>query len=809
VRYHNFDLEVYSESEGAYLLSASAADSLRLGEARGKLPSKSLDAFVDEAQVRLAIQRTDRQFLTKFGSDLYEVLFQGEIGRLFENCWGAIVRDPEQGLRIRFKIEPPRVASLPWEFLYWPSRECFLGASIRTALTRYPALGQPNRPLDQTDIAMLLVIPNSPGLNVEKERANLCRTLEDLKNVDVKILAGNVTREQIGETLIERKFHLFHFIGHGDYDIGRQSASIQLNTVDGEPDYIDEEAFSSLFENHMSMKLVVLNSCKGAEVSAIKPLLGMAPQLMKKGIPAVVAMQYAIHDDVAIAFARCFYHSLLRGTDAGRVEVAISHARSALGRAFPDERAMGTPVLFMRAPEGMLFDLTSRKLISRPFSQALSHSARALSNAYEQHIADAEKVGGNVSEVQYAYQRLRRRITLRRVVGLTSVVVIFLLSFLAFMKVFDLFTLDTKIETYTLWLADFIAQRSLSEDIALVAITTESEESLNKRYDAMRAEHALLIDKLSLVGAKVIVFDMFFDSPSTDDETMASAILRARDRGTEVAVSVNEFVGDKPKLNTVLEKAISSWGIACIGKKLAYARSEPIVAFSATTNTPSLAMTAVALYQKRSIQVNPQKHTIGLADLSKGTIANVNVSEVREVRSSQSGCPAIRAGDKVASLIINFSSRAALNAQTTPYHKIVTSADPAWLARFKNKVVLVGTEKKGLDSFPAGFEERYGLEIHADIVNTLLRGSAVRPLGLNGQIVTVAFMSILAALSYTFLSTRKRLGKILFVSLVTSGYFIFTVFACLYYDIMSNPLYPISALFVTYWTIRKLRRSWS
>ena len=90
--------------------------------------------------------------------------------------------------------------------------------------------------------------------------------------------------------LLEQRCHCFHFIGHGIFQDDR--GCLLLNIEDGGIDYAGEQQIAGLFRNHESMKLAVLNSCKDAEVSSSRSLVGMAPQLVKLGIPAVVAMRF-------------------------------------------------------------------------------------------------------------------------------------------------------------------------------------------------------------------------------------------------------------------------------------------------------------------------------------------------------------------------------------------------------------------------------------------------------------------------------------------------------------------------------------
>ena len=78
-----------------------------------------------------------------------------------------------------------------------------------------------------------------------------------------------------------------------------------------------------------------------------------AATLVRRGIPAVVAMQYEITDRAAIELARAFYEALAEGYP---VDAAIAEARKAISLAVANSVEWGTPVLYMRSPDGVLFE---------------------------------------------------------------------------------------------------------------------------------------------------------------------------------------------------------------------------------------------------------------------------------------------------------------------------------------------------------------------------------------------------------------------------------------------------------------------
>src|SRR5262249_9733306 len=205
-----------------------------------------------------------------------------------------------EALRLRFRLEPPLVASLPWELLYSPRRERFLGTTLDTVLVRYVEVMQPVRPLQVSlPLRMLVRVPTAAGIDAAAEQAARAEALGGLeKEVQMTVLDGTVTPDRLSAALVDERYHVLHFIGHGGFR--DESAFLVLNDEAGGALFVGDAEVASLVADHPTLKLVVLNSCQGATVSSSRPLVGMAAALVKRGLPAVVAMQFPIRDRQAV-----------------------------------------------------------------------------------------------------------------------------------------------------------------------------------------------------------------------------------------------------------------------------------------------------------------------------------------------------------------------------------------------------------------------------------------------------------------------------------------------------------------------------
>src|SRR5205823_2530038 len=94
--------------------------------------------------------------------------------------------------------------------------------------------------------------------------------------------------------------------------------------------------------------------CEGGAVDFDANYAGLAPQLVRAGIQAVVAMQYPISNNAAIIFSRAFYRAMAKGEP---VDIAVQTGRyritTSISKAY-DSRVFGIPVLYMRSRDGVI-----------------------------------------------------------------------------------------------------------------------------------------------------------------------------------------------------------------------------------------------------------------------------------------------------------------------------------------------------------------------------------------------------------------------------------------------------------------------
>ncbi|MCI0691503.1 CHAT domain-containing protein [candidate division KSB1 bacterium] len=295
-----------------------------------------------------------------FGGRLFETVFSDDV----LGCFRTSLYDATQkgaGLRLRLRItNAPDLADLPWEYLYNPSLNRFLSLSVETPVVRFLSLTEAIRPLTITPPLRALVMISSPHdypqLNVEQEWKRLAEAVDDLNRKGVVAIdrLDDATLTNLQRRLRQQEYHIFHFIGHGSFDKQANDGVLILEDEAERGRSVSGQYLGTLLHNHRPLRMAILNACEGARASRSDPFAGTAQSLVQQGIPAVIAMQFEITDVAAITFAHEFYTAV---ADGYPVDAAMVEARAAIF-AQGNNIEWGTPVLYMRAPDGRIFDIT-------------------------------------------------------------------------------------------------------------------------------------------------------------------------------------------------------------------------------------------------------------------------------------------------------------------------------------------------------------------------------------------------------------------------------------------------------------------
>jgi tetratricopeptide (TPR) repeat protein len=389
VRYENFDLQIVREGRkycGRVLSSPAGSGA----ESRFTLPFSAA-----ELQQMRSLHLPDLPTIQHFGKTLYERVCADQVRTLLISCLNDLQQaamnqpmGPQLGLRIRIRcVHVPELATLPWEYLYVTELGQFLGLCERVTIVRYLDVARPTEPLPVQPPLRMLVLTASPSdyplLNVDQEWQRLQASLQPLTESGLLQLAylEKATFAQVRRQLAQGPFHILHYIGHGGLEARSDRGVLILENEQGESQQISGLQLTQLLANQTSLKLVVLNACEGARTLDNDTFAGIAQSLVLGGIPAVIAMQFVITDAAATHFSPEFYGCLARGL---AIDSALLQARITLFTQ-PNEAEWGTPVLFLRTDDGVIFALEKT-------TPSLSIASRSSTTSIEQPALVAEPV---------------------------------------------------------------------------------------------------------------------------------------------------------------------------------------------------------------------------------------------------------------------------------------------------------------------------------------------------------------------------------------------------------------------------------
>ncbi len=355
--YQNFDLEVISPHGGdrlcARVLESPQGD-CPFVDVKWPFDAEEENAMLAEIYGGLRQRRgrsSPASTIEDFGGRLFEAVFSGDIEHLFRSSLDSAFRSGK-GLRVRLRLpEDSELHVRPWEFLFDTESREFLAVREHTPLVRYLPVAQPIPPITVEGPLRVLVALSAP---TDHPRLDIAREWDILRHalgpsvaagqLDLRRVPGRCTFDNLRDSLRHYGAHIFHFVGHG------VPGALVLEQESGKGLEMEATHLRAAFPIGALPRLIVLNACSGAITEDV-PFSGLAQGFLRQGVPAVVAMQASITDDAALIFTRYFYRDLI---EIGAVDTSLTEARLRMqANGHPIE--WGTPVLYMRALSGQLF----------------------------------------------------------------------------------------------------------------------------------------------------------------------------------------------------------------------------------------------------------------------------------------------------------------------------------------------------------------------------------------------------------------------------------------------------------------------
>lgn len=370
-KYLNFDLLIEksgNQYRARVLNSPTGEASLLFSAPFSDLELENFILRLGQAQRRMRrLESPEMENAKQFGRHLFRTVFADDVSACLQSSIDEAARR-NAGLRLRLRLaDAPELMDLPWEYLYDANSNRFLSLSVDTPLVRYLDLAGRINPLLVKPPLRVLAVISSPTdflqLDVEQEWRKLQEAVGDLEARGLLKLdrLDKATLAQLQRQLRRCEYHVFHFIGHGAFDEQAHDGILLMEDEQGRGKSVSGQTLGMLLHDEKSLRLALLNACEGGRTSRSDPFAGVGQSLLQQGIPAVIAMQFEVTDDTAITMAHAFYAAL---ADGYPVDAALTEARKSI--FVKNDIEWGTPVLYMRSPDGHIFDVDQAALAAAP-----------------------------------------------------------------------------------------------------------------------------------------------------------------------------------------------------------------------------------------------------------------------------------------------------------------------------------------------------------------------------------------------------------------------------------------------------------
>ncbi len=288
-------------------------------------------------------------------------------------------------LLVRFMVHNRELQSVPWEALCKPGEALGFWASAPDILpVRGVTSEKPWKPPTVDGAVRILAIAPSGNAGLAMLRTALQTRIDAGEVAWLPPIEGPIRTQYLFERLRREPIpHVIHFLGHGSLQNGVPALRISDSNDDDDETWLPVELLAQQLQVsfHHSLRLVVLECCEGARPSAFA---SAAEILARAGADAVIAHLWPVKANIASAFSTEVYRALA-GADrnAGDIAIAVNEARRVILGAFGGTAEAFSPVLYLRGPDGVIFDFSSRLLA--PFSRRGSTKPSKTDIAPDQH----------------------------------------------------------------------------------------------------------------------------------------------------------------------------------------------------------------------------------------------------------------------------------------------------------------------------------------------------------------------------------------------------------------------------------------
>ncbi|WP_421795404.1 tetratricopeptide repeat protein [Haliscomenobacter sp.] len=229
-----------------------------------------------------------------------------------QNSWTDLLEDFNSRHLLHLQHPDNRILNLPWELAIEDHPHVLLSKSTIALGATYSA----DNPLPLKILVMVASPENSivrRRLSFEEEELEIlraCGPLFETGQVHIDF-TDDGSLANLRQKLQENYYHILHFSGHGIYHNGQGYLEME-DEYSLQSELISAKEFAETLiarPEHLP-GLVLLSSCQTAQGGQDSNFSGVANELLRVKVPAIVAMGWSISDSYANYFSGYFYSAL-------------------------------------------------------------------------------------------------------------------------------------------------------------------------------------------------------------------------------------------------------------------------------------------------------------------------------------------------------------------------------------------------------------------------------------------------------------------------------------------------------------------
>jgi hypothetical protein len=271
--------------------------------------------------------------LKTWGRRLFDTVFGASEGnQVYNNLIQAVRKDKRHAL-ITLGSTDPQFLSQPWEMMRDKRGPLtFQDITIRRQL-------KGSRPTVHHKLALplriLLIVSRPSDVGFIDPRNSIAPMLDALDELGPGLVEldfcdpptmPELERKISAARRSQEPYHVVHFDGHGTYLPKTGVGALCFEDDDRTNKLITARQLGDLMAR-LDISLVILEACRGADLSD-KPVFGsLAPALLEGGVGSVLAFSHSVHIKAARILVERFYQELAAGLTVGQ---ALDESRAAL-----------------------------------------------------------------------------------------------------------------------------------------------------------------------------------------------------------------------------------------------------------------------------------------------------------------------------------------------------------------------------------------------------------------------------------------------------------------------------------------------